>query len=215
MGEGEAPSGRSESTDFRDVYEAHFDWVWHALRRLSVPERDLADAAQNVFLVVHRRLPEFEGRSRLRTWIFQICRRVASDYRRSATVRREVATDNDILAAHADRQRLDELEPLPDDRSGLARALLDELPDTQREVFVLYELAQLSGEEIAKELGVPLGTVRSRLRLARETFRRRVAESCAAEDSGPHSAPRVLDADEPEASGISSSARALLGEGRR
>jgi RNA polymerase sigma-70 factor (ECF subfamily) len=59
-------------------------------------------------------------------------------------------------------------------RVELARCILDKLPESQREVFILYELEQMSGEEIATQLAVPLGTVRSRLRLAREAFRREV-----------------------------------------
>jgi RNA polymerase sigma-70 factor (ECF subfamily) len=170
--------------EFRAIYEAHFESVWHALRRLRVAEHDLMDGTQNVFVVVCRKYAEFEGRAQLRTWIYQICRRVASDYRRSAPVRREVATDVleitervDALhsasgngtasdAAASGGERLHRVE--------LARTILDKLPEAQREVFILYELEQLSGEEIASQLEVPLGTVRSRLRLAREAFRREV-----------------------------------------
>lgn len=164
--------------EFRAIYEAHFESVWHALRRLRVAEHDLMDGTQNVFVVVCRKYAEFEGRAQLRTWIYQICRRVASDYRRSAPVRREVATD-----ALEITERADALHSAAGggasggeqtQRVELARTILDKLPESQREVFILYELEQLSGEEIAAQLGVPLGTVRSRLRLAREAFRREV-----------------------------------------
>jgi RNA polymerase sigma-70 factor (ECF subfamily) len=169
--------------EFRVIYEAYFESVWHALRRLRVAEHDLMDGTQNVFVVVSRKYAEFEGRAQLRTWIYQICRRVASDYRRSAPVRREVATDAleiteraDALysaagpwAAGAGASASEQTQ-----RVELARTILDKLPDNQREVFILYELEQLSGEEIATQLDVPLGTVRSRLRLAREAFRREV-----------------------------------------
>jgi len=161
--------------EFRGLYEAHFSRVWHTLRRLSVAERDLMDATQNVFLVVYRKLPEFQGRSQLSTWIFQICRRVASDYRRSGPVRKEVVTDSAELAVRAEHGQSPPLAEDHAQRVGLARAVLDKLPEAQREVFILFELEQLSGEEIAAELHVPLGTVRSRLRLAREAFRREVA----------------------------------------
>ena len=67
-------------------------------------------------------------------------------------------------------------------RAELARALLDRLPEAQREVFILFELEQLSGEEIAAELGIPLGTVRSRLRRARDAFRREVTEALSLGD---------------------------------
>ncbi len=162
-------------SEFRELYERYFDAVWHALRRFSVAERDLMDATQNVFLVVFRKLPEFEGRAQLRTWIFQICRRVASDYRRSAPVRREVVTDTNELNHRAEALGVsaDSLELAQ--RVRLARSVLDRLPEAQRTVFVMYELEQLSGEEIAAYLELPLGTVRSRLRLARQLFRREVA----------------------------------------
>lgn len=169
-------------SEFRAIYEAYFESVWHALRRLRVAEHDLMDGTQNVFVVVCRKYAEFEGRAQLRTWIYQICRRVASDYRRSAPVRREVATDALEITERADAlhsaagggatssgERVQRVE--------LARTILDKLPENQREVFILYELEQLSGEEIATQLEVPLGTVRSRLRLAREAFRREVEAS--------------------------------------
>jgi len=170
------PEASAEAkAEFRKIYEAHFDQVWHSLRRLSVAERDLMDATQNVFVVVFRKLHEFEGRAQLRTWIFQICRRVASDYRRSAPVRREVVTDSVELNARAEQLSSAPLADEHAQRVSLARAVLDKLPEAQREVFILFELEQLSGEEIAAMLELPLGTVRSRLRLAREAFRREVA----------------------------------------
>jgi RNA polymerase sigma-70 factor (ECF subfamily) len=170
-----AAPARASELEFRDIYDHHFDSVWHSLRRFSVAEKDLLDATQEVFLVVYKKLPEFEGRAQLGTWIFQICRRVASTYRRSAPVRREVVTDSAELS-----ERVDELHVTADVSSlaqavSMARAILDKLPDSQRDVFILYELEQLSGEEIAEQLCVPLGTVRSRLRLARQAFRREVA----------------------------------------
>ncbi len=188
----EAPARPSEE-EFRALYDAHFASVWHALRRLSVPERDLLDATQNVFLVVYRKLPEFEGRSQLRTWIFQICRRVASDYRRSAAVRREVATETRALIEEADRQGATSPEAERAQRVEQARRILDRLPEAQREVFLLFELEQLSGEEIAAQLGVPVGTVRSRLRLAREAFRREVDALGRPPSVAPASGERPID----------------------
>src|SRR4051794_13567852 len=85
--------------NFKEVYDAHFAFVWRSLRRLRVPEASLKDAMQDVFLVVHRRLGEFEGRAKVTTWLFGICLRVAKDYRRRAHVRREVLDDSSIAAA--------------------------------------------------------------------------------------------------------------------
>src|SRR5512138_2517440 len=68
---------------FEEVYRAHFAFVWRSLRRLGVREEDAADAAQEVFIVVHRKLPEFAGHSKLTTWLYGICFRVASERRRA------------------------------------------------------------------------------------------------------------------------------------
>lgn len=164
-----------DEATFRQIYEENVRWVWHALRRFSVAEKDVMDAAQNVFLVVHRKLPEFEGRSLLRTWILQIVRRVASDYRRSAPVRREIVTETPELDERAERAPTVEDEAVQAQSVASAREILDRLPEAQRTVFIMYELEQMSGQEIADELDIPVGTVRSRLRLARNTFQQEVA----------------------------------------
>jgi RNA polymerase sigma-70 factor (ECF subfamily) len=159
---------------FRAIYDAHFHFVWCSLRRLGVRDADVMDLTQKVFLTAYFRLPAFEGRSLLTTWLFGTCQRVASDYRRSASVRREVSTDTadldlfsgsrqDALAGSESRQR-----------AALAEAILNKLPEAQRLVFVLFELEEMSGQEIAELLEIPVGTVRSRLRLAREAFSREV-----------------------------------------
>jgi RNA polymerase sigma-70 factor (ECF subfamily) len=162
------------SFEFRQVYDTHFRFAWRALRRLGVREADLMDMTQNVFVVVHRKLSGFEGRSDLTTWLFGICRRVAIDYRRSARIRREVPADARQIAS------LSGTEPPSDapDKAhlaALAEALLDRLPEKLRVVFVLFELDEMSGDDIATLLDIPVGTVRSRLRLAREAFQREAA----------------------------------------
>jgi RNA polymerase sigma-70 factor (ECF subfamily) len=162
----------ASEADFRALYDAHFEFVWRSLRRLGVRETDVLDIAQKVFLVAHLKLAEFEGRSRMTTWLFSICQRVASDYRRSAPVRREVATEASELERVSEAQgvALEQLEARQ--RARLAEAILDKVPQTQRVVLVLFELEGMSGEEIAELLEVSVGTVRSRLRLAREAFSR-------------------------------------------
>lgn len=158
--------------EFRALYDAHFDFVWGSLRRLGVREPDALDQAQKVFLTAYQKLAEFEGRSRVTTWLFAICQRVASDYRRSAPVRREIATDAEALerASGASGALLQQLETR--ERARIAEAILDKLPEPQRVVFVLFELSEMSGEEIAELLEISVGTVRSRLRLGREAFAR-------------------------------------------
>lgn len=155
--------------DFRTFYDQHVATVWRALLRLGVARPDLPDAVQEVFLVAFRKLPEFQGRSKLSTWLVGICYRVASDRRRLAHVRREVGDSVAVLAACDIRPKPDEVV----ERSEGAR-LLDEilglLRPEQREVFVMFELEEMSGKEIADLVDAPLKTVFSRLRLAREAF---------------------------------------------
>jgi RNA polymerase sigma-70 factor (ECF subfamily) len=163
------PEARSLPLAFDAVYREHFAMVWRTLRRFGVPERDLPDAAQDVFVVVHRRLAEFDGRSRISTWLYAICLRVASVRRRSAASRWE-AIGEEPDAARASGASSEPWE-LVERRALLAEAL-DAMALEQRTVFVLFELEGMTGDEIAEVVAAPLATVHSRLRLARETFRR-------------------------------------------
>ena len=159
---------------FRQLYDEHFRFVRRALRQLGVPESEVSDALQDVFVVVHRKLGEFEGRGKLTTWLFGICQRVALDRRRRAHVRHEVPTEGELVSAVAQ-----ESDARPAVESSDARAMLErvlsQMPHDQRIVFVLFELEEMTGDEIAELLKVPVGTVRSRLRLARECFGKLVA----------------------------------------
>ncbi len=171
--------------DFRQVYDENCAFVWRSLRRLGVPPSSVKDAMQDVFVVVYRRLPAFEHRSQLTTWLFRICLRAAKDYRRRAHVRREVLGEMELQEA---------VDPSADtalaveQREGLQLfdAALYRLDLAQRAVFVLFELEEMTGEQVAEALEIPLGTVYSRLRLARQAFRRAVVQLSAA-DRAPHS----------------------------
>jgi RNA polymerase sigma-70 factor (ECF subfamily) len=166
--------------DFRSIYDTYFNFVWCSLRRLGVREPDVMDLTQKVFLIVNQKLPGFEGRSQLATWIFGIAQRVASDYRRSALIRCEVVTDASELDLRSDDDDNVVEQSETRRRAEVAEAILSRLPEPQRIVFVLFELEEMSGDDIAALLEVPVGTVRSRLRLARETFRREVRRLAAA-----------------------------------
>lgn len=162
--------------NFRDLYEQHFDFVWRSLRRLGVREADVADAAQEVFVVVYRKLGEFEGRAKVTTWLFRICMNVARDRQRLAHVRRE-RFDEDALAQAQDDQS--DVSAEAERREGLAilEEALNRMDLDQRAVFVLFELEAMTGEDIAQSLQIPLGTVYSRLRLGREAFRKALSKS--------------------------------------
>jgi RNA polymerase sigma-70 factor (ECF subfamily) len=161
------------------IYELHADFVFRSLRRLGVPERDSADAMQEVFLTVHRTLPGFEGRCSMMTWLFTICRSVARDRRRRAYQRYEV-TNGALVEAEPDAS---DLSIHLEQRQELAEldAILETMEEEQKLVFVLFEIERMTGEEISLALGIPLGTAYSRLRLARAAFRAGVARRRAQE----------------------------------
>ena len=158
--------------EFRAIYESHFRLVWRALNRLGVREPDLMDLTQKVFLTAYLKLPEFEGRSQLSTWLWGICRRTASGYRRSGSVRNEVVTDPVSLEISVEEQGAVSSEQ--DSTRELVEGILSKLSEPQRVVFMLFEVDELDGREIASLLNISIGTVRSRLRYARKLFRREV-----------------------------------------
>jgi RNA polymerase sigma-70 factor, ECF subfamily len=148
-----------------DIVRAHAGYVGRALRYLGVPESDLDDACQEVFLVVQRRSGDFRSHTELRTWLYAICIRVAKAQRRKSARRREQPIA-DLVEMPAEASQERELE-----RSRareLLAHLLDELDHDKRSVFVLYELEDLSMQEISRIVGCPLQTAYSRLHAARE-----------------------------------------------
>ena len=163
------------------IYREHFAFVWRSLLRLGVPERDLEDAVQDVFVVVHAKLHEFDFENRVSTWLYAICLRVASDRRRSARARYEVLAAADAPPA-SEPLAGDSVQVLESHHRRMLRLALDALPLEQRAVFTLFELDGLDGDEIAMLLSVPVATVHSRLRLARETVRRTLARLRARDD---------------------------------
>lgn len=146
------------------VFAEHGPYVFRTLRYLGVPERDLPDVVQETFVVVHRKLPEFEARSSVRTWLYRICRRTASDYRRKAHVRRE------SLREPADEIVRELTHPAAaiEARQLLLRAL-DTLDEDKRDVFVLAEVEGLTMTEVVEVIGCPLQTGYSRLAAARKS----------------------------------------------
>lgn len=149
------------------VYREHFDYVYRALLHLGVHAADVADVSHDVFLVVGRKLGDFEGRSTLRTWIYGICIKTVSDYRGRAFRRREfLHSDVPEGRIEAPQEKLSQDAQL---RRRLS-VLLAQLEPSQRDVFVLYEIEELSMKEVAGALGCPLQTAYSRLKCARKSL---------------------------------------------
>jgi RNA polymerase sigma-70 factor (ECF subfamily) len=161
------PLGAARETRFREVVERHFAFVWRSVRRLGVRPGDVDDAAQEVFLVAARRLDDFTP-ERERAFLFGTAIRVVSTRRRSAR-RRPEELDADSDARTTEGPSPEELAELAQARP-LLQEILDGMNDELRAVFVLSELEELAVREIAVVLGVPQGTVSSRLRTARERF---------------------------------------------
>jgi len=154
-------------TDFTTVFSEYAPFVLRVLRHLGVPTADLQDQAQEAFVAVFRALPSFAGRSSLRTWVYGICVHVASNYRRRAYVRRE----RSVSEPPEQVQAADQDEAFERSQGWPAlRRLLDTLDAEKREVFVLYELEELSMREVAEACGCPLQTAYSRLHAARRVL---------------------------------------------
>ncbi|HEY5956204.1 MAG TPA: RNA polymerase sigma factor [Polyangiaceae bacterium] len=147
---------------------SYFDFVWRVLRRLGLPEASAEDAAQDVFIIVDRkvrdRLPE-----NIKSYLFAIALRVAADRRRSEK-RRGTLLNVDDCAEVVDAQPGPDIKLDERRARDIADSILDSIPFEHRAVFMLFELEGMTLQEIAEFLGVPKGTVASRLRRGRELF---------------------------------------------
>jgi RNA polymerase sigma-70 factor, ECF subfamily len=158
------------------IYGEYADFAWRTLRRMGVPEEDLADAMQDVFLTVHRTLGGFAGRSSVSTWLFTLCRSTARDRRMRAHRRYEVSSSDvipDEVDLRADVHRAAE----QGERVALLESILAKMSPAERNVFVLFEIECLTGEDISAALNLPLGTVYSRLAQARTILRQALARA--------------------------------------
>jgi len=169
----ESGAPKAEPRDFDATYAEYFPFVWRCLRGLGVPLDALDDAAQDVFVVVHRRFADFEARSSVRTWLYGIVRNVASNQRRSRARRgRSEPLDFD-LASHAPG-------PLERAQDAEAAAFLQRfsarLDARKRDVFLLALLEELSMPEVSEALGIPLNTAYTRLRLVRAELKAALAK---------------------------------------
>ena len=167
----------SAETSPRAVAELGARFVPQTLRYLGVPEGTLFDAAQDVLLVALRRLDDFEGRSTLKTWLYGICVRVAHDFRRRDRSNREflVETLPELTSPAQQESAVEQGEW----RRTLG-VLLDQLDESQRAAFVLFEIQRLSMREVADAIGCPLQTAYFRHKSAQarvlEAFKRHTAE---------------------------------------
>ena len=156
--------------DFDTVYESQVNFAWRAARRMGLGAADAEDVVQEAFVVVHRRLGEFEGRADIKAWVFKILLHLVRHHFRTRQRRpgdraaedpgllHDLATEQDPAAAQA-AEAVDALDHL-----------LGQLDEDKREVLVLAEIEQMTLAQIAEVTGVNPNTVASRVRAARREF---------------------------------------------
>ena len=156
--------------DFQKVYRTHYREVVRWVRALGGPNMDAEDLAQDVFVVVHKKLHGFDGEN-LRGWLYAISKNLVSDRRRGAWFRRLFSRPRDVLLEELRDDGDDPLRHLErKDAQRVFHQLAEEVHGSRREAFLLFEIGGLSGAEIAALLDVPLATVWTRLHLARREF---------------------------------------------
>jgi RNA polymerase sigma-70 factor, ECF subfamily len=166
LGERDRPAGdEARPYDFRELYAQHFAFVWRCLRASGVQDSSLDDAAQDVFVAVHRNLAGFRGDSSVRTWLYGVVRNVAQNQRRSVR-RRGVQGELDEHLRASDPDPLEVAEGR--DAAEFVQRFAAQLTESKRDVFVLALVEQLTIPEVAEILQIPLNTAYSRLRIVRQ-----------------------------------------------
>jgi RNA polymerase sigma-70 factor (ECF subfamily) len=178
-----------EDAAWRDLHRALYPAAISFLRQMGVQPPELDDVCQDVFVQVYRYLGRFQARSQLTTWVYKICLSQAGRMRRKQKVARALGAVFGPREAEAVQATIDVPE---EELARRTSAAVAQLPAGQREVFVLYELQGLSGEQIAEIVECPVATIWSRLHYARREFKRLIDEGNLPERA--RSAPRRANA---------------------
>jgi RNA polymerase sigma-70 factor (ECF subfamily) len=173
-----AIAGAPDVLEVRTIYRENARFVWLSLQRLGIHPSDLDDVAQDVFMIVHRRLDTFDRRARVSTWLFGICMRVAAKYRRRRRWTREVLAGGSEDDGPSATDAADDILVRREQREIAERAL-NRLEIAKRATFVMFELESLSCLEIAEVMNVPVGTVYSRLHSARRQLEKHLSRDLA------------------------------------
>jgi RNA polymerase sigma-70 factor (ECF subfamily) len=166
MDPGDERQTESVRLDFRTIFELEMAYVMRTLRRLSVAPADVEDLAHEVFIAAHGQLHRYDTSRPLRPWLFGFAFNIASHYRRKAKRETPLVEPDELRDGGDAPDALLEKER----KRRLVLVALDGIELSRRAVFVLHELDGFTCDEIAKTLEIPVGTVYSRLRLAREDF---------------------------------------------
>ncbi len=168
---GEAPGPTptpepAQVPSFQAVYETYFDFVWASAHRFGIEPPEMEDLVQDVFIVIHSRVHTLQNPQALRSWIYGIVRRTASNYRRAKSTHARPSSHDSSRDESPDPTPLEQTER--NAKRELLVSLLNQLDEPKREIFALVEIHELSVPEAAELLGIPLNTAYSRLRAARQ-----------------------------------------------
>ena len=157
-----------ERREFQSVFDTEFSYVCRVLRRLGVLTPDLEDVAQEVFVSVHGKFASYDRSLPIKPWLFAFAYRAAANYQRLARHRREVSEEalGDSVAPGTPEQDL-----LDRQRQGRVLEALQGVPLERRGVLVMHDIDGIAAPEIASALSIPVNTVYSRVRVARDEFR--------------------------------------------
>jgi RNA polymerase sigma-70 factor (ECF subfamily) len=153
---------------FKELYREYFNFVWSTARRFGVWPSEMEDVIQEVFMVIHSRLHTLQKPESLRSWVYSVTRRTASNHRRARRA--------DANQAEPGYREAPSREPTPLENAErnlgvqLLLSLLSSLSESRREIFALVEIDELSVPEAAEILDIPVNTAYSRLRTARQAF---------------------------------------------
>jgi RNA polymerase sigma-70 factor (ECF subfamily) len=172
---GDAPADAA-TLNLATIFRDHGQFIWLSLQRFGVRLPDLDDLAQDVFMVVHRKVARLDSRAPIRPWLFGICMRVAANYRRRRRWKVEMPSNGRDDDRAADLRLADDLLIKGEDRALAERALAT-LEVDKRAIFVMFEVEELPCAEIAELMNVPVGTVYSRLHAARRQLKEALARS--------------------------------------
>jgi RNA polymerase sigma-70 factor (ECF subfamily) len=170
---GPGPIALVDSVDLGHVYRQHAGQVARWAQRLLGPAGEVEDVLHDVFIVAHRRWPEFRGDAHVTTWLYAITQKVVHDVRRKHRWRRWLGLGHATQLETATDQSPTPLRALEARRAALLTyRLLDRLPEAERAALIWFELEGLTGEQIAALCNESVGTIWVRLHRARKRFRK-------------------------------------------
>ena len=170
---------RQAVVDLTNAFRDHGRFLAKSILKLTGDGPHVEDILQETFIIAHRKQSSFEGKSNLRTWLYGIASNLCLHHRRGLA--RELNALEKAAQEPADTPTGPERAVEAAQNRTLVHEAMQAIPFKQREVFMLYEIDGMDGPSIAQLLEIPLNTVWSRLRLARETFAKEVRRRRAGE----------------------------------